>query len=327
MKKYYCKDCNKKVANKNIIRCKKCSDKKLIKNLFGKKFGYMTIVNKTKKIQNHRYWLCKCECGNKKFIRIDWIQNNKNLNCGCKTSKLMRKSHIDNYGEQSKKELFRNYKRLAKIRNLSFKLKYKTFLTLTQQNCYYCGLSPKQIMKSKNNNGDYIYNGLDRLNNNQGYTLQNSVPCCKQCNWAKVDLSKEKFLNWINKVYLYNRFQGKHKQYSMILGRFQCKPHKGHQGLINQLLKEGKNILIVLRKEDKSEKNPYTIEQRKTWFKQIYKKEIKNKRIRIIGCEDVIEIVYGRKPGWGIREVRLSKKLEDISGTKMREENEKTKNK
>lgn len=33
---------------------------------------------------------------------------------------------------------------------------------------------------------------------------------------------------------------------------------------------------------------------------------------------DVIEICYGRKPGWGIREIRLSEELEEISATSIR---------
>jgi len=111
----------------------------------------------------------------------------------------------------------------------------------------------------------------------------------------------------------------RHKQYSLVLGRFQCiPPHKGHQELIRTLLREGKNVLIALRKEDGTEKNPYTIEERKKAFEQIFKKEIEEGRVKIIGIEDVVEVVFGRAPGWKIREIRLSPELEKISATEIR---------
>jgi FAD synthase len=115
-------------------------------------------------------------------------------------------------------------------------------------------------------------------------------------------------------------YKSKHKQWSLLLGRFQClPPHRGHQELVKTLLKENKNVLIALRKEDGSDKNPYSIRQRKKAFKKIFENEIKQGKIKIIGIEDVIEVVCGRKPGWKIRKINLSKNLEKISATKIRE--------
>lgn len=320
MGKNRCVDCDKVTVNRYAKRCKKCSDKKLIKNLSKLKRKYIKILNNTKKIKNHRYWLCKCICGTTKWIRADWIKNNINISCGCKTSLLMRKNRIDKFGEQAKKELFRNYKTNAIRRKLQFTLSFKNFMKLTQQNCHYCGLIPKQIYKSDVDNGDYIYNGIDRINNKKGYTKKNVVPCCKMCNMSKYNHTKKEFLEWITRVYLYQRFYTiKHKKYSMLLGRYQVlPPHKGHLTLINTLLKEGKNVLIVLRKEDSTEKNPYTLSKRKKEFEKIFKKEIKQGKILVVEFEDVIEVCYGRTPGWGIREIRLDPEIEKISGTEIR---------
>ena len=62
---------------------------------------------------------------------------------------------------------------------------------------------PKQITKGRGNNGDYIYNGIDRLDNSVGYTKENCVPCYKMCNYAKNKFTMEEFLIWINRVYHY----------------------------------------------------------------------------------------------------------------------------
>jgi 5-methylcytosine-specific restriction endonuclease McrA len=37
------------------------------------------------------------------------------------------------------------------------------------------------------------HNGIDRKNNSLEYTLENCVPCCRQCNFAKQGLSEIEF--------------------------------------------------------------------------------------------------------------------------------------
>ena len=57
-------------------------------------------------------------------------------------------------------------------------------------------------------NGGFIYNGIDRKNNGKGYTEDNIVSCCKQCNFAKRNMSYKEFKFWINKLvkfYLRNK--------------------------------------------------------------------------------------------------------------------------
>ena len=40
-------------------------------------------------------------------------------------------------------------------------------------------------------NGQYLYNGIDRIDNKLGYIKGNMTPCCKICNHAKHDLTFE----------------------------------------------------------------------------------------------------------------------------------------
>ena len=52
--------------------------------------------------------------------------------------------------------------------------------------------------KSRKMNGDYIYNGLDRIDPSKGYELTNIVTCCENCNRLKSDLvSYEEFIEFI----------------------------------------------------------------------------------------------------------------------------------
>lgn len=51
----------------------------------------------------------------------------------------------------------------------------------------------------------FVRNGIDRVDSAQGYVLTNVVPCCKQCNRAKSDLSREEFLTWVERVHAHNQ--------------------------------------------------------------------------------------------------------------------------
>lgn len=118
------------------------------------------------------------------------------------------------------------------------------------------------------------------------------------------------------------------KKWSLLIGRWQCiPPHDGHVKLIRTVLNEGKNVCIGLREADFTDKNPYCYEERELAFQKIFEKEIKEDRVRIVRLPDVIEVVHGRKVGWSVRQIKLDKETEAISGTKMREENAKKKNK
>jgi hypothetical protein len=46
----------------------------------------------------------------------------------------------------------------------------------------------------------YIYNGIDRVDSNIGYTLENCVPCCEAVNRMKMDLSKEEFIELCREI-------------------------------------------------------------------------------------------------------------------------------
>jgi 5-methylcytosine-specific restriction endonuclease McrA len=80
---------------------------------------------------------------------------------------------------RSMKRVYKHYVRQCRIRNVYWELTVDQFKVLTSSNCAYCGKQPT------NRRSNYLYSGIDRKNNKQGYTLDNSVPCCKVCNSIK----------------------------------------------------------------------------------------------------------------------------------------------
>lgn len=85
------------------------------------------------------------------------------------------------------------YKRNAKKRNLEWSITLEQFDKLIFSNCYYCGDEPRvHELKRKT----LIYNGLDRVDNNKGYIIDNVVACCTICNMMKYTLSLDDFKIW-----------------------------------------------------------------------------------------------------------------------------------
>ena len=176
-------------------------------DLVGHRFGRLQVL---KRVENNKYgesqWNCLCDCGTKKVIRQSSLRNGRTKSCGCiqkeKTSARNRKP----YGEASFNSVYSAYKNSAVVRRLDFNLEITFFKKMTQEPCFYCGIEPQQIRRSadQNGNGDYVYNGLDRVDSSRGYSEDNVVACCITCNKAKLNTSQSDFLSWIKRVYNYS---------------------------------------------------------------------------------------------------------------------------
>ncbi len=148
-------------------------------------------------------WLCQCDCGNTKVLKFSDMSGNHTRSCGC----LVREVNKNNTyrqkpdGSSAFNQLYLAYKKSARYRGLSFEITEGEFRMLTKSDCFYCDLPPSlQASTVKKTHGEYIYTGIDRIDNSKGYTLDNVKPCCKQCNYAKRDLSEQEFLEWITRL-------------------------------------------------------------------------------------------------------------------------------
>lgn len=106
------------------------------------------------------------------------------------------------------------------------------------------------------------------------------------------------------------------KKYSLFIGRWQPL-HDGHKALFETVRKEGKNILIGIRDTGIDENNPFSILDR---IKMI-KKEVPDAEIVVM--PDIEDVVMGRNVGYKVRKVKLDKKTESISATKIRNKKKK----
>lgn len=75
------------------------------------------------------------------------------------------------------------YKNRAVKKGLSFEISKEDFGLLCGGDCAYCGKASTATHR----------NGIDRVDNDQGYVAGNVRPCCRECNHMKRDLTVEQF--------------------------------------------------------------------------------------------------------------------------------------
>ena len=106
----------------------------------------------------------------------------------------------------------------------------------------------------------------------------------------------------------------------MFIGRWQPW-HDGHKWLINQRLKEGKNVLICIRDMEPDKNNPWNSHQVQQMIEHAYKNQ---DNVKVMIIPDIESVNYGRGVGYDIIEHVPPPTIKEISATKIREEMRKT---
>lgn len=178
------------------------------KDITGRQFNDLLVIEwlgfKTfpgaKTGKRRSMYKCQCNCGNFCEVNQSCLVTGNTKSCGCK--KLVKHSYKgEHYSTIS--YVFNNYKQSAKKHNREFQLTRPEFEEFITSNCYYCGTKPS-IKRNSYNTTDlepFYYNGIDRKDNDKGYTIDNSVTCCMKCNFLKKDYSESEFLNLIKNIY------------------------------------------------------------------------------------------------------------------------------
>jgi len=175
-------------------------NKNPLKDITSQIFGKYTAI----KYAGNSKWLCQCTCGVIKKVRTSDLNNGNSKGCKKCQNRLEKKS------QSGLNLLYGKYKTRASKYNREFSLSLDEFKNLTSSNCHYCGIvpqnvitSPKHVSKESREYAKYVYNGIDRKDSSKGYTLENSLSCCETCNKAKLDMSYENFLNYIQRLIKY----------------------------------------------------------------------------------------------------------------------------
>ena len=73
---------------------------------------------------------------------------------------------------------------------------YEQVEKIIQEPCFYCGTEKSNHKVTKNCKEGYDHNGIERIDSSVGCEPNNVVACCKMCNYAKSNLTKDDFIKW-----------------------------------------------------------------------------------------------------------------------------------
>ena len=72
----------------------------MVKDLIGQRFGRLVVLERANKPSTIKgggaYWLCKCDCGNKKIVSGCKLRGDRVKSCGCLAKELSSERQLDN---------------------------------------------------------------------------------------------------------------------------------------------------------------------------------------------------------------------------------------
>lgn len=176
------------------------------KDRTNKKYGMLTFIQSTDKTYNNGavMWEAKCDCGNTTYTSYGMTKS-----CGC------LRSVSSNINGKNSRRYEPHISSARKIYTHHYRdCDFETFYTLSQLPCHYCGRPPHNTTNiashatskykysdEQKQNGNFTYNGLDRIDNNKGHIKNNIVPCCATCNYMKRTMGYKEFLEHIDRMY------------------------------------------------------------------------------------------------------------------------------
>lgn len=186
----------------------------------GSRWGTLTVIGEAPRDKHaHPRVYVKCDCGCEKMAQVNSLRAGSTKTCGLG---VHRDGHSGNhhfkgrhdYDGAARSRLFFARKRACTKSGVEFNLTYDQFASITKQDCAYCGSKPSLIARRCGRStkdgvipvlGMCVYNGVDRKDSSAGYTVENSVPCCYQCNVSKAEMLPHEFMGWVAAVYHHNK--------------------------------------------------------------------------------------------------------------------------
>lgn len=170
-------------------------------DLTGQVFYDLTVIEKVGTTHYGHIWRCKCVCGQETTAYSAKLKTGKNKSCGC------RKFGARHYKYSGHKGLagcfWTRVKGHAKTRNISLDITIEQAWDKFVEQNFRCALSGEPITLPSNTQEFLSANctaSLDRIDSSKGYALDNIQWVHKDVNLIKMDMDKNNFVFWCQKV-------------------------------------------------------------------------------------------------------------------------------
>lgn len=184
-------------------------------NLINQKFGRLTVIDYTQSKNSRSMWKCKCDCNNELIVSGAHLRSGHTQSCGCLQKENAKNSSLNNIWGRKYKNSWKASAKNVWLR-YSDGCSFETFLKLSKEPCYYCGivlsntfnkyinkegfLTNEKVSKDWAEQAYFKYNGLDRIDSTKNHNEDNIVSCCFICNRAKGNLTMQEFNNWLKRI-------------------------------------------------------------------------------------------------------------------------------
>lgn len=185
-----------------------------VENFQGQTFNQLTVVGPSESQSERsikRDWLdvmCRCACGTVKPRPLQKVVKGELKSCGClgikggtdtpripRERKVQAAQEVTASAEAVHRKLLRakfdDYVKKSKQRGFEVLKPFSVWRDLVTSPCWYTG-RPPEVRHSVN--GTFRCHGLDRLDNDKGYDVNNVVPCCSDVNMIRGSLPQHTFL-------------------------------------------------------------------------------------------------------------------------------------
>lgn len=181
---------------------------RLIVDEVGNVYGELTVIGRGENSKNGTArWTCKCSCGNVSDVLGYSLRRGRSTRCKSCSLNRDRRSGTGAY-----RKAFNAYKMRSTKAGIDFPLSLEEFTTFVSGKCHYCGEFPtderrafnRPSLKGTGPDDTAKMHGIDRIDSEQSYLLDNIVACCFVCNRMKSNFGVEFFLSHIKKIAMNN---------------------------------------------------------------------------------------------------------------------------
>ena len=134
-------------------------------DLTGKKFGKLTVIRYSHSKNNHRYWMCRCECGKEVSVITSSLKTGNTKSCGCMQN---RPKH-----NESRTKLYSVWNGIRQRCNNKNSKHYKNYGGRGITVCEEWDNSYESFREWALNNGYKQGLEVDRIDNDKGYYPEN----------------------------------------------------------------------------------------------------------------------------------------------------------
>jgi hypothetical protein len=180
-------------------------------NLDGRKFGHLTPFVlappfRTSGGQLLTRWYALCDCGRERIVRAADLKAGKVKCCAIDGCQYYQGKKSRPYSERltgspenvCARRVSITYRRNAMKRGIVYSLLDSEVKSIIFSKCHYCDSPPRNITTQTR----LCYGGIDRVDNKLGYVTGNVVPCCRQCNTMKLDMTVQELAEKVRILYL-----------------------------------------------------------------------------------------------------------------------------